>query len=85
MTREQLNKGNNIALNIKTSEERLNAFKDLYNSEKCEDREHFNIHYMSGNIHCVIQETDDIYDILNALIKYESDKIERLKKELEEL
>lgn len=85
MTKEQLNKGNKISLNIKTSEERLNAFKDLYNSGECEDSEHFNIHYMAGNTHCLIQETDDIYDILKALIEYESDKIERLKKEFEEL
>lgn len=85
MTKEQLNRGNRISLNIQTSEKRLNAFKDLYNSGKCEDSNRFSINYMSENIHCVIQGTDDIYDILKVLIKYESDKIERLKKEFEEL
>ena len=85
MTKEQLNKGNRIATNIKISEERLNAFRSLYNSGKCEESEHFNIHYMAGNTHCIIQETDDIYDILKAFIEYESNKIERLKKEFEEL
>ena len=85
MTKDQLNKGNLIALNIKTAEDRLTAFKELYNSGKCEKEENFSIHYKNGYIHCVIQETDDIYDILKTLIRYESDKIERLEKEFKEL
>ena len=85
MTKEQLNKGNSIELDIKTARDRLEAFNDLYNSGKCEDKDNFCICYTHGKMHYVIQETGDIYDILIALIRYESDKIERLKKEFEEL
>lgn len=85
MTKEQLNKGNSIELEIKTATSRLEAFNDLYNSGACEDKDNFCILYKHGNVHCVIQETGDVYDILKALIKYESDKIERLEKEFKEL
>ena len=85
MTKEQLNKGNSITLDIKTASDRLDAFKDLYNSGKCENREDFYICYTHNNMHCIIQESGDIYDILKALIKYESDRIKKLEKEFEEL
>lgn len=85
MTKEQLNKGNSIELEIKTARNRLDAFKDLYNSGKCEDKNNFSILYKHGDIYCIIQETGDIYDILIALIKYESDKIKKLEKEFKEL
>lgn len=85
MTKEQLKKGNSIELEIKTAKDRLEAFHNLCNSGECEDGDNFSIRYKHGNVQCVIQETGDIYDILKALIRYESDKIERLKKEFEEL
>lgn len=85
MTKEQLKKGNSIDLEIKTAKSRLEAFNSLYNSGECEDKDNFCIYYKHGKVHCTIQETGDIYDILRALIRYESDRIERLEKEFKEL
>lgn len=85
MTYKTLDKANRLTLRIKLAKERIDHFKKIRDSESYRKEDNFSIHYCVNGVNYSIRETDDIFDIISALIRYEADVRDKCQKEFEEL
>jgi len=87
MTKQKFDKANDINLKLSQSKQRIKSFKSLLTRDRAREGANFKIYYLhEDGGQCIISDHDwDYEDILKALIKHESETIEKLEKEFEEL